>query len=179
MFSRFSHRKFKPGDKVWYMELTSKSAEYAPFSPTLILRQAFAVWPFFFPQPREFIKPINDWVDKDDLKRFRVDFVDHVQNGSLIKCDIVRVKARVIGYLTDEFGVMQIEHAGPFYGKRVVFHKNQVFLFRKKITGQSLIFCLPPGLRLCIDARKIELAGDQNGHRIEFQAIGVFAGNVF
>ena len=158
------------------MELTSKSAEYAPFSPTLILRQAFAIWPFYYPQPREFIKPIQEWVDKDDLKKFRVDFVEHVQNGSLIKCDLVRVKAKVVGYLNDDFGIIQIDHAGPFYGKRVIFHKNQVFLFKKKVTGQDLVFCIPPGLRLSIDARKIEL--EQNGHGIEFQAIGVFAGHV-
>ena len=158
------------------MELTSKSAEYAPFSPTLILRQAFAIWPFYYPQPREFLKPIQDWVDKDDLKKFRVDFVEHVQNGSLIKCDLVRVKAKVVGYLNDDFGIIQIDHAGPFYGKRVIFHKNQVFLFKKKVTGQDLVFCIPPGLRLSIDARKIEL--EQNGHGIEFQAIGVFAGKV-
>ena len=190
------------------MELVAKSPEYGTISPSYNLPQAFAVWPLEEQKPRGIPHQVQEELDYDLLKVWRMDFVQDFKEDKFLRLDCVKVLAQVKGYFDDEngvsynfdkatllhklenfkvcvyFQVMEIierKDGGFYVGKKVFFNKQSVRLFKKPLNARDrLREVIPIGLRVSFDGIRVENKPSLTGKFfIEFQACYLFAGILF
>ena len=198
----FFSRKFLPGTRINYLDLVAKSPEYGTISPSYNLPQAFAVWPLEENKPRGIPHQVQDELDYDELKVWRMDFVQAFKDKKFLRLDCVKVLAQIKGYFDEEngvscildkaacqklvklycvnFQVMEIierKDGGSYIGKKVLFNKKSVRLFKKPLHAEDrLREIIPIGLRVSFDGIRVEKNPSLDKYYIEFQACYLFAG---
>ena len=166
----------KPGTEVFYCELKASHPAFNILSPTNVLRQAIGVWQGV--KPLEIVKLARTNDHLDTLKEHREDLVNFAESGAFIELALCRVKGWIVGYLSDTVGVIRI-HEGEMQNSRVLFHKDDVYLFRQRLKdNQDLTYVMPVGLHVFVDARSLgnEQSEARDYHEIEYQACAVFHG---
>jgi len=97
----------------------------------------------------------------------------YLRGEVFLRVALVRVKAKVVGYLTEDIGVLEVKDGEGI--KKAVFNTNDVKLFRKDLAEFDARprHLIPVGLTVSIDARRVHITGVRD---IEYQAISVLAG---
>ena len=58
--------------------------------------------------PKQLSKIADDTTLADDLAQDRKSFIEHVANDDVIPLALCRIKAKVMGYIDDNFGILEI-----------------------------------------------------------------------
>ena len=166
----------KPGTEVFYCELKACHPAYYIVSPNNVIRQAVGVWQGV--KPLEIVKLARQEDHLDTLQEHREEFLSFAESGAFIELGLCRVKGYIIGYFSDVIGVIQVSE-GEMKHSRVLFHKDDVYLFREKLKDRDdLAYVMPIGLHVYVDAKSIgnEQSEARDYHEIEYQACLVLHG---
>ena len=166
----------KPGTEVFYCELKASHPAYYIISPDNVIRQAVGVWQGV--KPLEVVKLARTDDHLDTLKEHREEFLNFAESGAFIELGLCRVKGSIIGYLSDVIGVIRVSE-GEMTNSRVLFHKDDVYLYREKLKDRDdLTYVMPVGLHVYVDARPLgtEQSEARGYHEIEYQACVVLHG---
>merc|ERR550534_2410858 len=111
----------------------------------------------------------------NSLEEHRNTFLLFLRGEVFLPLAFNRVKGRIEGYLTQDVGVIKVvdDEDRP---QLVIFHADHAWIFRKTIEeiGAPPKICLPVGLNVSVDARRIHIPGVEN---IKYQAVIVLAGS--
>jgi len=164
--------KLVTGTEVKFYDKTYQGAEYKELSEDQVIHQAVAVWTG--ERPEHLLKKITEEEYKKKLEEHRKSFMLYLRGEVFLRAALVRVKAEVAGYLSDNMGIA--EHKDENDKKiNIFFHTDDVKVFKKDLReyNKPAKQILPVGCLVSIDARRVHISGVKN---VEFQAITVLAG---
>jgi len=109
------------------------------------------------------------------LEENRKTFMLYVRGEVFMRVSLVRVRAEVAGYLTDELGILEYkDEKDAKYN--ILFHSNDVKIFKKDVRSykKPVKKVLPVGCLVSVDARSVHISGVKN---VPYQAVLVLAGD--
>jgi len=166
-------RKLYPGSEVTFVVRSFKGDEYAKVSEEKVLHQAVAVW--YGSKPKNLMRSALGEENTRKLEDNRKTFMLYVQGEVFIRLSLMRVKAEVAGYLSDNLGI--IEYTDENKDKHnILFHADNVKIFKKDMSHYRgpCKRNLPVGCLVKVDARRIHMSEVKN---VNYQAILVLAGS--
>ena len=159
--------RLPPGTEVVFWDRTYGGEDYNKFSEDKVLRQALAVWTGA--RPERLVKKLEGEEYRTGLQAQRKSFLLYVQGEVFLRAALVRVKGEVVGYLSENTGI--IEHTDE-NGKKIgiVFHSDDVKIYKKDVHrfGKSVKKVLPVGCPVVVDARRVHVK-DVKG--VEYQVL--------
>merc|ERR1711935_137232 len=167
-----TRNKLVTGTEVKFYDKTYQGAEYKELSEDQVIHQAVAVWTG--ERPEHLLKKITEEEYKKKLEEHRKSFMLYLRGEVFLRSALVRVKAEVAGYLSDNMGIC--EHKDENDKKiNIFFHTDDVKVFKKDLReyNKPAKQILPVGCLVSIDARRVHISGVKS---VEFQAITVLAG---
>jgi len=170
---RLAKEKLYPGSEVTFVVRSFKGDEYEKVSEEKVLHQAVAVW--YGSKPSNLMKFALGEENTRKLEGHRKTFMLYVQGEVFIRLSLMRVKAEVAGYLTDNLGI--IEYTDENNEKHnILFHADNVKIFKKDMSHYRgpCKRNLPVGCVVKVDARRIHISEVKN---VQYQAILVLAGS--
>ena len=160
-----------------YCELVANDPSYYVVSQNTVIRQAIGVWKGL--KPVEIVRLAKNDNHLDDLKEYREELCNLIEGGAFVELSMFRAKGQIMGHFSNEFGVIRITE-GPMENSRILFHKEDIYLFRNKLNDRDhLDYTIPVGLNsVYVDARSLmnERSEARDYHEIEYQACAVFVG---
>ena len=186
---RIAKEKLYPGSDVSFLMRSFHGEEYSRISEDSVVHQAVAVW--YGNKPEGLIKTALGEENTRKLEENRKSFMLYVKGEVFIRVSLVRVRAEVAGYLTDNIGILEYEVKLPSQAKsyflrydfkednskhNILFHADDVMIFKKEVASfrGPCKKNLPVGCTVKVDARRIHIADVKNVH---YQAIVVLAGS--
>jgi len=169
----------KVGTPLSFYDQTFHGEIYATLSSDRVLHQAIVAWTG--ERPNHLMKKIDNLGQKyvEDLEQQRKTFLLYLRGEVFLRCALVRVKGEVMGYISDQVGVIECTiHSQEKVN--VFFHTEDVMIFRKPLSMYERTYntpgtkLLPVGLSVSVDAREISIPGVRN---LGYQAICVLAGS--
>lgn len=174
----------QPGKQIKFLCYYLQGPEYECISPEGFMRQAAAVWTG--DRPAHLLREVKSFTHQQELKEQCASFLKMVRQKAFMEVSMVRARGQVMGYLTDEIGLLEVSDEvanslDPAYRQKrkaekplVLYSLNDVYLFGEqlKLDKDELFRVMPIGLNVCFDARKVpECRG------VKYQAINCFAGH--
>lgn len=169
---RIAKEKLYPGSDVSFLMRSFHGEEYSRISEDSVVHQAVAVW--YGNKPEGLIKTALGEENTRKLEENRKSFMLYVKGEVFIRVSLVRVRAEVAGYLTDNIGILEYEEDNSKHN--ILFHADDVMIFKKEVASfrGPCKKNLPVGCTVKVDARRIHIADVKNVH---YQAIVVLAGS--
>ena len=104
---RIAKEKLYPGSKVSFLMRSFHGEEYSRISEDSVIHQAVAVW--YGNKPDGLMKTALGEENTRKLEENRKSFMLYVKGEVFIRVSLVRVRAEVAGYLTDNVGILEYE----------------------------------------------------------------------
>jgi len=167
-----TRNKLVAGTEVKFYDKTYQGAEYKELSEDQVIHQAVAVWTG--ERPEHLLKKITEEEYRKKLEEHRKSFMLYLRGEVFLRAALVRVKAEIAGYLSDNIGIA--EHKDENDKKiNIFFHTDDVKVFKKELRefNKPAKQILPVGCLVSVDARRVHISGVKN---VEYQAIQVLAG---
>lgn len=152
IFFQGSSRHFPLGTQVYFTSVVVRNKKLKKVSPNSTIEQALAVWDTR--KPSDLVKLADDDTYLEELEEYRDDFLDLFESDAFIPLSHYRIRGRIIGYLNADFGIIELDGSERF--AKVLFHRSQVYLFRRKLSNRNCMLTdLPVGLKITIEATPI------------------------
>jgi len=169
----------KIGTPVSFYDQSFKGEEYSVLSSDGVLHQAVVAWTG--ERPSHLMKMVDNMGQEysEELEKTRKTFMLYLRGEVFLRCALVRVKGMVVGYISDEIGVVEcMDENGEKVN--VFFSTEDVMIFRKPLKMYEQMYntpatkLLPVGLHISVDARFVNIPGVRN---LSYQAVCVLAGS--
>jgi len=169
----------KIGTPVSFYDQSFRGEEYSALSSDGVLHQAVVAWTG--ERPSHLMKMVDNLGQdySEELEKTRKTFMLYLRGEVFLRCALVRVKGMVVGYISDEIGVLEcMDENGEKVN--VFFSTEDVMIFRKPLKMYEQIYntpatkLLPVGLHVSVDARSVHIPGVRN---LSYQAVCVLAGS--
>jgi len=161
------------GREVTFHVRSFQGDEYKDLSEEKTINQAVAVW--VGKKPEGVLRVALGEENTRALEENRKTFMLYVRGEVFMRVSLVRVKAEVAGYLTDELGILEYkdEKDAKF---NILFHSDDVKIFKKDVRSykKPVKKVLPVGCLVSVDARSVHISGVKN---VPYQAVLVLAGD--
>jgi len=161
------------GREVTFHVRSFQGDEYKDLSEEKTINQAVAVW--VGKKPEGVLRVALGEENTRALEENRKTFMLYVRGEVFMRISLVRVKAEVAGYLTDELGILEYkdEKDAKF---NILFHSDDVKIFKKDVRSykKPVKKVLPVGCLVSVDARSVHISGVKN---VPYQAVLVLAGD--
>ena len=105
--ARIAKEKLYPGSEVSFLMRSFHGEEYSRISEDSVVHQAVAVW--YGSKPDGLMKTALGEENTRKLEDNRKTFMLYVKGEVFIRVSLVRVRAEVAGYLTDNIGILEYE----------------------------------------------------------------------
>ena len=102
---RIAKEKLYPGSEVSFLMRSFQGEEYSCLSEDSVVHQAVAVW--YGSKPDGLMKVALGEENTRKLEGNRKSFMLYVKGEVFIRVSLVRVRAEVAGYLTDNVGILE------------------------------------------------------------------------
>jgi len=161
------------GREVTFHVRSFQGDEYKDLSEEKIINQAVAVW--VGKKPEGVLRVALGEENTRALEENRKTFMLYVRGEVFMRVSLVRVRAEVAGYLTDELGILEYkDEKDAKYN--ILFHSNDVKIFKKDVRSykKPVKKVLPVGCLVSVDARSVHISGVKN---VPYQAVLVLAGD--
>lgn len=170
-----SSRHFPLGTQVYFTSVVVRNKKLKKVSPNSTIEQALAVWDTR--KPSDLVKLADDDTYLEELEENRDDFLDLFESDAFIPLSHYRIRGRIIGYLNADFGIIELDGSERF--AKVLFHRSQVYLFRRKLSNRNCMLTdLPVGLKITIEATPITQDLEMEDlYGVEYIACYVIAGS--
>eukprot|EP00092_Neocalanus_flemingeri_P099201 GFUD01126542.1.p1 GENE.GFUD01126542.1~~GFUD01126542.1.p1 ORF type:complete len:654 (-),score=198.54 GFUD01126542.1:388-2349(-) len=169
----------KIGTCLTFYDQSFRGEEYSALSSDGVFHQAVVAWTG--ERPRHLMKKIDSLGEgyMDTLENSRRTFMLYLRGEVFLRCALVRVKGMIVGYITDQIGVVECTEDGR-EKVNVFFHTDDVWIYRKPLRVYQQTYdtpatqLLPVGLNISVDARSVNIRGVSN---LSYQAVCVLAGS--
>jgi len=169
----------KIGTSLTFYDQSFQGEEYSALSSDGVLHQAVVAWTG--DRPRHLMKKIDSMGEEymDSLLNSKRTFMLYLRGEVFLRCAMVRVKGMIVGYITDQIGVIECMDKNKDK-VNVFFHTEDVWIFRKPLKVYQRHYdtpatqLLPVGLNISVDARSVNIPGVRN---LPYQAVCVLAGS--
>jgi len=161
------------GREVTFHVRSFQGDEYKDLSEEKTINQAVAVW--VGKKPEGVLRVALGEENTRALEENRKTFMLYVRGEVFMRVSLVRVRAEVAGYLTDELGILEYkDEKDAKYN--ILFHSNDVKIFKKDVRSykKPVKKVLPVGCLVSVDARSVHISGVKN---VPYQAVLVLAGD--
>jgi len=161
------------GREVTFHVRSFQGDEYKDLSEEKTINQAVAVW--VGKKPEGVLRVALGEENTRALEENRKTFMLYVRGEVFMRVSLVRVRAEVAGYLTDELGILEYkDEKDAKYN--ILFHSNDVKIFKKDVRDykKPVKKVLPVGCLVSVDARSVYISGVKN---VPYQAVLVLAGD--
>jgi len=174
-----TREQLKIGTMLTFYDQSFSGEEFGAVSRDGVLHQAVVAWTG--ERPKHLIKKIDTMGEEImvSLENSRKTFMLYLRGEVFLRCALVRVKGTVVGYITDQIGV--VECIDKNRDKvNVFFHTDDVKIYKKPISMYEQTYntlatkLLPVGLNVSVDARSVHIPGVRN---LSYQAVCVLAGS--
>jgi len=161
------------GRDVTFHVRSFQGDEYKDLSEEKTINQAVAVW--VGRKPEGVLRVALGEENTRSLEENRKTFMLYVRGEVFMRVSLVRVRAEVAGYLTDELGILEYKDEKDVK-YNILFHSNDVKIFKKDVRSykKPVKKVLPVGCLVCVDARNVHISGVKN---VLYQAVLVLAGD--
>jgi len=161
------------GREVTFHVRSFQGDEYKDLSEEKTINQAVAVW--VGKKPEGVLRVALGEENTRALEENRKTFMLYVRGEVFMRVSLVRVRAEVAGYLTDELGILEYKDEKDVK-YNILFHSNDVKIFKKDVRSykKPVKKVLPVGCLVSVDARSVHISGVKNVH---YQAVLVLAGD--
>jgi len=161
------------GREVTFLVRSFHGDEYKDLSEEKIINQAVAVW--LGKKPEGILRVALGEENTRALEENRKTFMLYIRGEVFLRVSLVRVRAEVAGYLTDELGILEYKDDKDVR-YNILFHTDDVKIFKKDVRSykQPAKRVLPVGCLVTVDARSVHISGVKN---VPYQAVLVLAGD--
>jgi len=161
------------GREVTFHVRSFQGDEYKDLSEEKTINQAVAVW--VGRKPEGVLRVALGEENTRSLEENRKTFMLYVRGEVFMRVSLVRVRAEVAGYLTDELGILEYKDEKDVK-YNILFHSNDVKIFKKDVRSykKPVKKVLPVGCLVSVDARSVHISGVKN---VPYQAVLVLAGD--
>jgi len=161
------------GREVTFHVRSFQGDEYKDLSEEKTINQAVAVW--VGKKPEGVLRVALGEENTRALEENRKTFMLYVRGEVFMRVSLVRVRAEVAGYLTDELGILEYKDEKDVK-YNILFHSNDVKIFKKDVRSykKPVKKVLPVGCLVSVDARSVHISGVKN---VPYQAVLVLAGD--
>jgi len=161
------------GREVTFHVRSFQGDEYKDLSEEKTINQAVAVW--VGRKPEGVLRVALGEENTRALEENRKTFMLYVRGEVFMRVSLVRVRAEVAGYLTDELGILEYKDEKDVK-YNILFHSNDVKIFKKDVRSykKPVKKVLPVGCLVSVDARSVHISGVKN---VPYQAVLVLAGD--
>ena len=126
---RIAKEKLYPGSEVNFLVRSFRGDEYNKVSEDKVIHQAVAVW--FGDKPENVMKTALNEENSRRLEEDRKTFMLYVKGEVFIRVSLMRVRAEVAGYLTDNIGILEYVEESDKSKHNILFHAENVKIFKK------------------------------------------------
>jgi len=165
--------RLEPGREVSFLVRSFRGDEYKDLSEDNTINQAVAVW--LGRKPDGLLRVAVGEENTRFLEENRKTFMLYIKGEVFMRVSLVRIKAEVAGYLTDELGILEYEDDKDVK-HNILFHADDVKIYKKDLRSykKAAKRILPVGCLVSVDARSVHISGVKN---IPYQAVVVLAGD--
>jgi len=157
-----------------FVEVRFEGMEYQAISSDCILRQAGLLW--IGCPPDHLQRYLRSDEHRAALQRDRQILLEKIQNREIMNVDLVRTRGKIVGYLTNDLGIIECCDNPQNRRTFVLFHVTDIFFFRSLYAlerhDERLQDKIPVGLIVFFDA--VSIGQDVKG--VCYYACGVFVG---
>jgi len=169
----------KIGSQVSFYDQSFRGEEFSILSSEGIFHQAVVVWTG--DRPAHLMKKVDnlgeDYIEA--LENSRKTFMLYLKGEVFLRCALVRVKGKVVGYLNNQLGILEcMDQSQEKF--QVFFSTDDVLIFKKPLRMFEDAYdtpatrLLPVGLNVSVDARTVRIQG---APEVRYQAMCVLAGS--